>query len=324
MREFIIRFSNYLKLMKRIVLAGGSGLLGRALARRFSDARYEVIILTRFPKPAAHRTREIGWDGRTLGNWTESLTGAEAVINLTGRTVDCRYTKKNRREIMNSRIESTRIIGEAIAQCAEPPTTWLNASTATIYRHTFGPPWSESGEIGGCAEAKDLFSVEVAKAWEQALSDAGTPKTRKVALRTAMVLGPGKNSVFPVLKRLARCGIGGSMGSGQQFVSWIHESDFCRAIEWIVNHSAFSGPVNICAPHPLPNGEMMKKMREACRMPIGLPASEWMLEVGAFFLRTETELIIKSRRVIPHRLLQSGFQFRFPTFRSAMEDLMNR
>ncbi|MGH7971548.1 MAG: epimerase, partial [Limisphaerales bacterium] len=245
-------------------------------------------------------------------------------INLAGKSVNCRYNARNRREILDSRVDSTRVLGEAIGRCARPPQVWLNASTATVYRHTFGAAWDESGETEASAEAKDRFSVEVAWAWEQALNDAASPRTRKVAMRMAMVLGLGKNSVFPVLCRLTKLGLGGRMGNGRQFVSWIHERDFCRAVEWLISHNELEGPVNLVAPHPLPNAEMMRTLRQVCGVPFGLPASDWMLEVGAFLLRTETELLIKSRRVIPGRLVKTGFEFQFPTVQKAFEELTKR
>ena len=312
-------------MQKKIVIAGGSGFLGGALSKHFSALGWEVVILTRAPKSRSDSVREVAWDARTLGDWIREMEGAMAVVNLTGRSVDCRYTAKNRREIMDSRVNSTRVVGEAIAGCANPPRVWLNSSTATLYKHTFGKPHDESSrEMDSAKDAKDAFSVEVAQAWERALNEAITPRTRKVALRTSMVLGFGQNSVFPVLRRLTRFGLGGKQGSGKQFVSWIHEEDFCRAVEWILSHEELAGPVNVCAPNPLPNAEMMKLFRELGRMPFGLPATKWMLEIGAFLLRTETELIIKSRRVIPRRLVESGFQFLHETFRDAAEDLIKK
>lgn len=311
--------------MNKIILAGGSGFLGGALARHFRAQDWAVIILTRSPKARTDGVREVAWDTKSIGDWAQELDGATAVVNLTGRSVDCRYTAKNRREIMDSRVNSTRVVGEAIARGKTPPRVWLNSSTATLYQHTFGKPHDESSrEMDSATDAKDAFSVEVAQAWERTLNEATTPHTRKVALRTSMVLGLGRNSVFPVLRRLTKFGLGGRQGSGKQFVSWIHVEDFCRAVEWIIAHDELAGPVNQCAPHPLPNAEMMKLFRDVCGMPIGLPATEWMLEIGAFFLRTETELIFKSRRVIPGRLLESGFKFHFPNFRAALEDLERR
>ncbi len=304
---------------KRLVLAGGSGFLGQALANYFESKGWRVVNLTRHPQ----RPNDFAWDARALGDWKDVLNGADAVINLTGKSVDCRYHKKNRDEILNSRTDSTRVIGEAIAQSAKPPRVWLNASTATIYQHTFGPAHDEDGFIGATPEAKDAFSVEVARAWEKALLEAPTPATRKVALRTAMVLGHGKNSVFPTLQLFTRFGLGGRMGSGAQFVSWIHQLDFCRALEWIIDHDDLSGVLNVAAPNPITNAEMMRHLRELCGIPIGLPATNWMLELGAVVLRTETELIIKSRKVIPTRLLKSGFQFHFDQMRDAFAELMS-
>jgi uncharacterized protein len=307
----------------KIIIAGGSGFLGQALSNHFKNSSWEVFILTRSPNQLSRDVREIFWDASTMGPWQEEFEGACALINLTGKSVNCRYHKRHRDEILNSRINSTRVLGEAIGLCANPPPVWLNASTATIYKHNFGPAWSEAGLIGAVPEAKDAFSIEVATAWEREFQKAQTPRTRKVALRTAMVLGHGKNSVFPTLQRLVRLGLGGKMGTGNQFVSWIHERDFCRAIEWLIEHEEISGVVNLAAPNPLPNQEMMQTLRELSHARFGLPATLWMLELGAFFLRTETELIIKSRRVIPHRLLETGFRFDFPLIRQAFQDLRN-
>lgn len=310
--------------MKRVVVAGGSGFLGRALAMHFASRECDVVILTRSAKHLANGVREVQWDGQTLGDWARELEGSQALVNLAGRSVNCRYHARNRRLIFDSRVNSTCVLGAAIGRCANPPSVWLNSSTATIYKHTFGPAWDEAGEISGTPEAKDQFSVEVACAWEQAFDQAKTPATRKVALRSAMVLGMGKNSVFPVLRRLVRTGLGGRMASGEQFVSWIHEEDFCRAVEWLIGHDELSGPVNLASPNPVTNREMMRTLREVCGLPIGLPATRWMLELGAFFLRTETELIIKSRRVVPGRLAAAGFEFRYPRLREALADLCAR
>ncbi len=309
--------------MKKIVIAGGSGFLGHILAAHFRKAGFGITILTRSPKTAIHGIREIGWDARTLGDWVHELENAAAIINLTGRSVNCRYHERNRQLILESRVHSTRVIGEAIGKCTSPPPVWLNAGTATIYKHTFGPAWDESGEIGSTPEARDEFSIEVATAWERALNEAKTPETRKVAMRAGMVLGTAINSVFPTLLRLTRFGLGGKMGDGKQFVSWIHEKDFCRAVEWLITQETLSGAVNIAAPNPVTNEEMMRALREICRPPLGLSASKWMLEIGAFLLRTEPELMIKSRRVIPQRLLESGFTFSFPNLCDAFADLYN-
>ena len=306
---------------RRILIAGGSGFLGQLLANFLQPREWDPVVLTRSPSATA-KFKELSWDGRTPGAWTQALEGADAVINLAGRSVNCRSTPENKRLIMDSRVDSTRVIGQAIAQCSEPPCVWLNASTATIYKHTFDLAHDEtSTDFSPTPEVKDKFSVEVALAWEKALDETQVPQTRKVALRTTLVLGTVEGGVFRILRRLARAGLGGKMGSGQQFVSWIHDADFSRAVEWILEHPELSGPVNLGAPHPLTNAEMMQTFRRVCGVPFGLPAAEWMLEVGAFVLRTETELLLKSRRVVPGKLVASGFQFEFPTLEKALRDL---
>jgi uncharacterized protein len=306
----------------KIILAGGTGFLGHALARHFNALGWDVVVLTRKPSTTNPPAREVAWDGETLGQWTRELDGATALVNLAGRSVDCRYTRANRRIIMDSRVKPTRILGEAISGSETPPRVWLNASSATIYRHTLDAPWDETGkDFAPTPAVHDEFSLEVIHAWERAFNAAITPRTRKVALRTTMVLGHAGNSVFPVLCRLARLGLGGRMGSGKQFVSWLHQEDFCRAVEWLITHEEVSGPVNLAAPNPLPNAEMIRLFRELVGAPIGLPSTEWMLEIGAFFLRTETELILKSRRVLPGKLLAGGFQFHFPTMHAALQNL---
>ncbi len=306
-----------------IVLAGGSGFLGTALARFFSQGGHAVKVLTRRRIRSKPDIAFVPWDGRSPGAWIDHLEGAAALINLAGQSVDCRYHARNQRLILDSRIDSTRILGRAVAQCRKPPPIWINSSTATIYRHTFGDAWGEAGEIGETPEAKDQFSVAVASAWEEEFFKSQAPGVRKIALRSAMVLGAGRNSVFPVLRRLTRLGLGGPMGSGRQFVSWIHEADFCRAIAWLIARPDIDGPVNLAAPSPLPNHEMMRALRRICGAPFGfgLPAPQWLLELGAFLLRTETELIIKSRRVRPGRLAAGGFRFSFDRFEDAAIDL---
>jgi uncharacterized protein len=304
-----------------LILAGGSGFLGSVLADYFAARGMEVVILTRNLKRRAGLIREVAWDGVALGDWVKELEGARALINLAGVSVNCRYHARNRKLMLDSRLESTRILGEAMARCAHPPAVWLNSSTATIYKHTFGPAWDEAGEIGGCAEAKDMFSVHLATEWERVFKEANTPRTRKVALRSAMVLGHGRNSVLPNLLWLGRLGLGGTLAGGRQFVSWIHEEDFCRAVEWIIGHDNLSGPVNLAAPNPVTNAEFMAAVRRVCHAPFGRPTPRWLLEVGAFFLRTETELLIKSRRVVPGKLLADGFVFRHPHLLRAIEQL---
>ena len=309
---------------RRVVLAGGSGFIGSFLREKIARD-YDIMVLTRSPRENDGHITQVRWDGRTLGEWTRELDGARALINLSGRSVNCRYNARNRRDILESRVETTRILGEAIARSREPPPVWLNASTATIYKHTFDRLMDEAtGEIGATPEAKDGFSIEVACAWEQTLNEARTPATRKVALRTAMVFAASEGGVYRTLRSLTRWGLGGSIAGGHQFISWIHEEDFCRAVEWLIEHDDFTGPVNVASPNPIPQREMMRIIRRECGVPFGLPATRWMLEVAAFAHRTEAELIIKSRRVVPSRLLAAGFQFRFPRMEDAVREIEGR
>lgn len=309
---------------RRMILAGGSGFLGQLLAEYFQPRGWDPVVLTRQSTGAA-QFEEVTWDAQTAGDWVRTLEGAGVVINLAGRSVNCRFTRENRRLVMDSRVDSTRVLGQAIARCVQPPSVWLNASTATIYKHTLGPGHDEtSTDFHVTPAAKDAYSVAVALAWERAFHEAAAPQTRKVALRTTIVFGTVHGGVFRILRRLARTGLGGRMGNGRQYVSWIHERDFCRAVEWIIDHAKLAGPINMAAPNPVTNAEMMRLFRRVCGVPIGLPAAEWMLEVGAFLLRTETELLLKSRRVVPGKLLASGFQFEFPMMEGALRELQRR
>lgn len=307
----------------KIVIPGGSGQIGSLLARRFHRDGHEVAVLSRHPTLAPWLTR--AWDGRNPGPWCELIDGSDLVVNLAGYTVNCRYNKTNRDRIMQSRIDSTRAVGRAISQSAHPPHTWMQAGTATIYAHRYDADnEEESGVIGGNeAKAPDTwrFSIAVAKAWERAVEEADTPGTRKITLRAAMVMSPDRGGVFDVLLGLVRRGLGGAAGDGRQYVSWIHHQDFVQALYWLLERRDISGAVNIASPHPLPNSEFMRAIRQAWGIGIGLPASTWMLEIGALFMRTETELILKSRRVVPGRLLKSGFSFSYPNWPQAAEDL---
>ena len=302
-----------------MILAGGGGFLGGILAKYFLKRDCKVVVFTRTPRHRNDCAVEAEWDGEHMGEWAKFVDGAEAVINLAGKSVDCRYTRKNRRELISSRVNPTRVIGSAIERAANPPKVWLNASSATIYKHSFDKAMDETGETGATPAAKDEFSVEIIRQWESALNEAQTSKTRKVALRISLVLGNG--GVLPVFRRLARLGLGGAQAGGRQMFSWIHEEDFCRAVDWIIQKEELSNAINIAAPNPLPNREVMRLIRKACGVPFGLPAPEWMLEIGAFIIRTETELIIKSRRVVPGRLLASGFQFQYPELQGALADI---
>ena len=310
----------------KIVIPGGSGQVGTLLAREFHGNGHEVMVLSRTPEAAPWRTA--AWDAVTLGDWTQEVEGADAVINMAGRSVNCRYTPENRRLIIDSRVNSTRVVGTVIAAAKQPPKIWLQASTATIYAHRHDAANDEATGILGGDEpnAPDTwrFSIEVAKAWERACNEAVTPRTRKVLLRSAMTMSPDRGGIFDVLLGLVRHGLGGRAGNGRQYMSWIHERDFVRAIDWLIEHDDLEGPINVAAPHPLPQAQFMQALREAWGTRLGLPATEWMLEIGTRIMRTETELVLKSRRVTPGRLLDSGFVFKFPTWPEAARDLCRR
>ncbi len=309
----------------RVVVAGGNGFIGHIIGTSLVIGDHEVVVLTRSPRAGETAIRQVRWDGRTLGEWTRELEGAQALINLAGRSVNCRYNERNRQEILGSRVDSTRVLGEAIARCNTPPPVWLNASTATIYKHTFDREMDEAnGVIGSTREAKDEFSIEVARAWEEALNEAPTPATRKVALRTAMVFAASSGGVYRTLRSLTRWGLGGAIAGGRQFISWIHEDDFCRAVEWLIDRDDFSGPVNVASPNPVTQREMMRIIRRELGVPFGLPATRKMLEAAAFVHGTEAELIIKSRRVVPGRLMVAGFEFRFPRMEDAVREIEGR
>lgn len=302
----------------KIILSGGRGYIGQHLARYYLLRGWEVVVLSRTPSTkAAGSYREVWWDGKQRGEWWNEIDGAQIVFNLTGRSVNCRYTQKNRQEIFSSRLDSTQAVADAIRNCVMPPPLWINMSTATIYRHAEDREMDENtGEMG------EGFSIEVAKAWEEALDLANTPTTRKVALRCAMVMGSGNGGVFQAFDRLVRLGLGGTIGSGTQYVSWIHQRDLCRIVEEIWGHTELTGCVNACAPNPVTMKEFLQTLRRARQMPVGLPSARWMLEIGACLLGTETELLLKSRRVVPARLQASGFQFVFPHWESAARDIV--
>jgi uncharacterized protein (TIGR01777 family) len=312
------------------MLPGGNGYLGLHLADWFGRRGWDVTVLSRRPDAASRGTRHVAWDGKTIGPWADAVDGADAVVNLAGRTVNCRYTAANRREIYASRLDSTRVLGQAIAAAAAPPPAWVNAASATIYRHAEDRPMDEpTGELGAD------FSCDVCKRWEAELLAAPTPRTRRVAMRAAMVMGPGRGGVYEAFRGIARRGLGGTLGPGTQFVSWVHVDDFCRAVEFLVDppaaggpatpgRPALDGPVNVASPNPIPNRDFMRLLRQVVGARVGLPATRWMLEVGAVVLRTETELLLKSRRVVPTRLLDAGFTFGFPEWGVAAKDIEAR
>jgi uncharacterized protein (TIGR01777 family) len=303
---------------KKIVLAGGNGYLGDVLSDFYKDKTDEIVILSRHEKLAEGNIRTVTWDGKTPGKWAAELVNADMLINLCGKNVNCRYTEKNKAEIFASRLQPTELLGEVIHDLAEPPKLWINVTSATIYRHAEDRPQDEeTGEIG------TGFSIEVCKAWEAAFNKYDTPKTRKITLRMGIVLGKN-GSVFPRLLNLVKLGMGGMQGNGEQYVAWVHEHDVARSTEWFMQHPEVQGVFNCTAPNPVKNAGLMKVIRCVYGAPIGLPAPQWLLEAGAIVIGTETELILKSRWVIPKRLQDNGFEFQYGTIKAAVEDILKK
>lgn len=322
----------------RIVLPGGSGLIGQLLARRFHEQGHQVTVLTRGPYTAPWQT--VHWDGENIGSWTEYLEGTDVCINLAGRSVNCRYTAENRQAIYESRIRSTQLLGRVIAGLNEPPRLWMNASAATIYARALdengvdlpleeaagetdsGESLPKAAQIPVPWAARRGFTRRVVRNWEAAFFAAETPRTRKIALRTSIVLSPTPASAFAVLSNLVRFGLGGKQGNGRQFVSWMHAADYAHAVEFLVAREDLSGPFNLAAPQPLPNRAFMAALREAWDVPNGLPAPRLAIELGSLLMRTESELVLQSCRAVPRRLLDAGFAFDFPDWLSAAKDLV--
>ena len=299
----------------KIVLAGGSGYIGRVLAEYYRGKAREIVILSRQAHPADGPVRYETWDGQTEGPWAASLEDADLLVNLTGKNVNCRYTPKNKREILRSRIDPTNILGRAIEGLKNPPKVWLNGASATIYRHAEDRPQDEKeGDIG------EGFSVDVCRAWEQSFWAARTPQTKKIVLRIGLVFG-NEDGVLPRLRNLVRLGAGGRQGNGRQRVSWIHEEDLARITEWMIEHGKDGETYNATAPEAITNTDLMRLLRKAYHRPVGLPMPAWLLGVGAVVIGTETELILKSRWVYPARLLASGFDFKYPEASIALRRL---
>lgn len=312
----------------KILIPGGTGDVGRVLCRYFVERGHDVVVLSRSGAQELSHGRALQWDGKSLGAWTDEMEGADVVINLAGRTVNCRYTDENLRQMMDSRVDSTQIIGEAIVAAQNPPAVWLQMSTATIYAHRFDEPNDEAtGIIGGNEEGVPDYwgySIEIAKRWEETQAKFNTNKTRQVAMRTAMVMSPEPGGIFGTLLGLVQKGVGGAVAGGEQYVSWIHEVDFARAVEFLIEREDLEGAINLASPDPRPQREHMALLRDAAGVSVGLPATKWMVEIGAFFMRTDTELILKSRRVVPGRLLEAGFSFEFPDWNEAAQDLVGQ
>jgi uncharacterized protein (TIGR01777 family) len=296
----------------KIIIAAGTGFLGKNLEKYFTEKGNETYILTRNPK----RKNEIHWNAKTLGEWKNWVENADVLINLTGKSVDCRYTEKNKQEIYSSRIDSTKVLQQAVDQCANKPKVWLNASSATIYTHSETQLNTEENGIIG-----DDFSMNICKSWEKEFFTVKNENVRKIALRTSIVLG-NYGGAFPKLKLITKLGLGGKQGRGNQNVSWIHIDDFCKAIEHIIDSENMSGVINVTAPNPLFNEEFMMKLRKEMKIPFGLDAPVWQLEIASIFLKTETELLLKSRNVYPEKLIKNGFEFSYPNIESAFKNLI--
>ena len=300
---------------KRVVLAGGSGFLGRALAREFTRAGYEVVVLTRKAKRRMGRVREVEWDGASVGEWARELEGAEAIVNLAGRSVDCRYTAENRREILASRVGSVEAVGRALAACEVPPKVWIQAGSLAIY--------GDAGRRVCCedAPAGAGFSADVCLRWEHAFNQFELPSTRKALLRIGFVLGRD-GGAFPTLARLARVYMGGTIGEGHQYISWMHVRDFTRLVLWCVEHEEAAGVFNATGPAPVTNAEFMCELRCALKRPWSPRVPAWLVRLGSLLLRTEAVLALTGRRCIPDRLVESGFKFIYTNLESALADLI--
>lgn len=301
----------------KIIIAAGTGFLGNVLVNHFQSKSNDIIVLTRGKTILKNNVRYIHWNAKTMTGWEKELENADVLINLAGKSVDCRYNEANKKEILLSRIKSTKILNKAVLQCTNPPKHWLNSSTATIYRHSEDQQMDEyTGEIG------NDFSMNVAQSWEKAFFKTETPNTLKTALRTAIVLGK-KGGAFLPLKSLTQIGFGGKQGNGTQFVSWIHEEDFALAVAFIIEKQIV-GKINLVAPAPVRNKDFMKALRKEMKIPFGTPIGKRMLEFGAKIIGTETELVLKSRNVIPKRLLENGFEFKYADISKTFQNLLQK
>ncbi len=302
--------------MKKIIIAGGTGFLGSALTTHFISQGYQVIILTRNHKPNKGNLSYVKWDGKNLGPWANALENAEAVINLNGKSVNCRYTKENKEKIYDTRISATHVLGQAIYLCQHRPKLWINAASATIYPHSLTDPMTED-----FTDFANDFSVDVCKKWETAFNENEIPGVRKVILRIAIVLGKGSNSALTPLKNLVRAGLGGHQGKGNQMFSWIHEKDFVSIVDYCLLQQEVKGVYNVAAPKPITNRKLMSTLRKALKAPFGLPSPEFLLKIGGHMIGTEAELIVKSRYVIPQKIQKAGYHFEYPEIQSALDDL---
>jgi len=299
---------------ERVVLAGGSGFLGTLLARELIRRGADVTILSRDPAVESDGIKRVTWDGRTCGRWAEQVEGALAVVNLAGRSVNCRPTVANRRAIIDSRVNSVKILGEAIRRCTKPPRAFVQAAAQGIY-----------GDIGedACEESSPPgkgFLVETCRLWEAAFNESLTPSTRRVLVRIGFVLGV-EGGALPPLAALTRWGLGGTVGSGKQWVSWIHSQDIARIFAAAIEREDFDGLYNASAPKPVTNAVFMRELRRALGRPWSPPAPAWAIRLGAWLMGTDGRLALTGRRCLPTRLLNAGFEFSFPQLAPALADL---
>lgn len=299
--------------MKKLIISSGTGFLGKVLIDHFKNRYAEIIILSRGSSYKVKNVKYLQWDAKTIGSWASEFSNVTHVINLTGKSVDCRYNEKNKKEILASRLDAIDVIAKAISMHDHKPKVWINAASATIYDASFDKPQTEEKGVIG-----DDFSMNVCKEWEKKFFSYDGYADKMIAMRISMVFG-SQGGVLPVLKKLTRLGLGGKQASGKQMVSWIHATDYAWMTEWLLNKPDADPIYNCCAPNPVTNEEMMRLLREECKKSFGLSQPEWMIKFGAFFLRTEPELVMKSRYVIPERALQQGFKFE----KEFMKDALN-
>ncbi len=292
----------------KIVIAGGTGYLGELLTEFYKKRKEnQIYILTRRQKLNVENVNYIQWDGKTKGYWSTLLENTDVLINLTGKSVNCKYTQKNKEEIYQSRLQSTALLCEVVQELVFPPKVFIQSSSATIYRHSEKKLMTENnGETG------IDFSMDVCKKWEQVFNNYELPKTKKIITRTSIVLG-NKGGAFPIMKRMTQFGLGGKQGKGNQFISWITEEDYIKAINFLIDKE--EGIYNVCVPNPIKNKAFQKELRKKLKIPFGLNAPKWMLKIGAVFIGTETELLLKSRNVYPEKLLGLGFKFNTKEFK---------
>lgn len=303
--------------MKKLIIAGGTGFIGEALINQFKED-YDIIVLSRKHIIDTDDVKYLKWDGNTIFADISLFENAEAFINLCGKNVNCRYTERNKQEIYDSRIKSCLALGKLINQLEVPPKVWLNTVSSTIYRHSLDRPNTESHyEIG------QGFSVDVCHKWEGTINNIETPKTRKVLLRTSIVLGKNGGAMRPLLTAV-KLGLGGKQGNGKQMISWIHEGDLARMVQFIMEETELTGEFNAASPHPVMNKEFMKQLRSQWKIPFGIPAPKWALKVAKQIIGIDPELALKSRYVLPEKVMDAGFEFQYNTLKEAFVEIKTR